>query len=89
MAFQEKERERPVPVDPVTPEPLSNADPTTTTATGQESVYVAKDVEPTESPVVAREGEVLRQRQGMSPLVGIGGLIVLIIVIYLLYLLFT
>jgi len=92
---QEKTRSTPSdPVrDPVTPSPLSDIGPQGGTAgrtmAGEESVYAAKDVEPTESPAVAREGEVVGQQRGTSPLVGFGALLVLIVVVYLLYILFT
>ena len=92
MTLQEKEAikpTRPTPAGPNYATPLTDVDPRTTTATGQESVYAAKDVEPTASPAVAREGEVLAQQNTISPLAGFGVLVVLIVVIYLLYLLFT
>lgn len=92
MTLQEKEAlkpTRPTPAAPNYATPLTDVDPRRTTETGQESVYTAKDVEPTESAAVAREGEVLAQQRTLSPLVGFGALIVLIVVIYLLYLLFT
>ncbi|MEZ4869199.1 MAG: hypothetical protein R3C14_48200 [Caldilineaceae bacterium] len=74
-------------VTPPATEP--GVDPTLTTVRGEESVYAAKDVEPTESPAVAREGEVLQERRGPSPLLSaIVVLIVLILLVYLISLFF-
>lgn len=87
MTLQEKQR--PTPAEPVAPDPLVHVEPRETTVAGEESVYVAKDVEPTESPYVAREGEVLDQRRSFSPLMGFGALVVLVVLIYLVYLLFS
>lgn len=55
----------------------------------QESVYVAKDVEPSNSPAVAREGQIVQRQPRMSPFVS--GMIIVIglfVLVYLLSLIF-
>lgn len=68
-------------------EPNPRLDPLPHTASDVESVYEARDVEPTESSKVAREGEIVGQRRRFSPFMGFTALLVLVILIYAIYLL--
>lgn len=69
--------------------PNPRLDPLPHATNSVESVFDAKDVEPTESPKVAREGEIVTQQRHFSPFVGFTALLVLVVLIYAIYLLLS